>query len=119
MPENLGDTNRVRLLKLATTASLATACVLIAGKLVAWLLTGSVSVLASLMDSLMDAAASLINFFAVRYSLTPADAEHRYGHGKAEALAGLVQAAFITGSAAFLVLHAIDRLLHPRPIVEM
>ena len=84
MPETVTDQDRARLLTLATTASVATAGVLIAVKLAAWLLTGSVSVLASLIDSLMDAAASLINFFAVRYSLTPADAEHRFGHGKAE-----------------------------------
>jgi ferrous-iron efflux pump FieF len=119
MPETVTDQDRARLLTLATTASVATAGVLIAVKLAAWLLTGSVSVLASLIDSLMDAAASLINFFAVRYSLTPADAEHRFGHGKAESLAGLAQAAFIAGSAVFLVLHAVDRMLHPHPIAEM
>ena len=119
MPETVTDQDRARLLTLATTASVATAGVLIAVKLAAWLLTGSVSVLASLIDSLMDAAASLINFFAVRYSLTPADAEHRFGHGKAEPLAGLAQAAFIAGSAVFLVLHAVDRMLHPHPIAEM
>jgi len=119
MPEDISHKDRARLLTLATTASVVTASGLIAVKLVAWLLTGSVSVLASLIDSLMDTAASLINFFAVRYSLVPADAEHRFGHGKAESLAGLAQAAFIGGSAVFLVMHALDRLLHPRPIVEM
>jgi ferrous-iron efflux pump FieF len=113
---NPGQDDRARLLRMATTASVATACVLIAGKLVAWLLSGSVSVLASLVDSLMDAAASILNFVAVRYSLMPADAEHRFGHGKAESLAGLAQAAFITGSAVFLILQAVDRLLHPRPL---
>jgi len=113
---NPGHEDRARLLRLATTASVATACVLIAGKLVAWLLSGSVSVLASLVDSLMDAAASILNFVAVRYSLMPADDEHRFGHGKAESLAGLAQAAFITGSAVFLILQAVDRLLHPRPL---
>jgi ferrous-iron efflux pump FieF len=119
MPEDISHKDRARLLTLATTASVATASGLIAVKLVAWLLTGSVSVLASLIDSLMDTAASLINFFAVRYSLVPADDEHRFGHGKAESLAGLAQAAFIGGSAVFLVMHALDRLLHPRPIMEM
>ena len=105
-----------RLLRLATYASVTTAMVLIAGKLVAALLTGSVSVLASLVDSMMDAAASLINLLAVRYSLQPPDREHRFGHGKAEPLAGLAQAAFIAGSAVFLILHAVDRLLHPQPM---
>jgi ferrous-iron efflux pump FieF len=111
--------NTARLLKLATTASVVTALVLILGKTVAWLLTGSVSVLASLVDSLMDAAASLLNLVAVRVSLQPPDEEHRFGHGKVEPLAALAQAAFITGSAAFLVLHAVDRLLHPRPLGDV
>lgn len=108
-----------RLIKLATTASVVTATLLIVGKAAAWLLTGSISVLASLVDSLMDAAASLLNLLAVHVSLQPPDAEHRFGHGKVEPLAALAQAAFIAGSAAFLVLQAIDRLLHPRPIEDV
>ena len=85
-----------QLLRLATYASVATATVLVFAKLVAWFATGSVSIMASLVDSLMDVGASLVNLFAVRYSLQPADQEHRFGHGKAEALAGLGQATFIT-----------------------
>ena len=104
---------RKRLLRLATNASVATASMLIAVKLGAALLTGSVSVLASLVDSTMDVLASVINLFAVRYALQPADDEHRFGHGKAESLAGLGQAAFIAGSAGFLILQAVDRMLHP------
>lgn len=101
---------RGRLLKLASTASVITASFLIVAKLVAWYVTGSVSLLASLVDSVMDSIASVINLFAIRYSLQPADEEHRFGHGKAEPLAGLAQAAFIAGSAIFLILHAVDRL---------
>jgi ferrous-iron efflux pump FieF len=101
-----------QLLRLATYASVATATVLIAAKLTAWFATDSVSVLASLVDSVMD----VINLFAVRYSLMPADQEHRFGHGKAEALAGLGQATFIAGSAIFLILHAVNRLVEPVPI---
>ncbi|NOR20864.1 MAG: cation diffusion facilitator family transporter [Xanthomonadales bacterium] len=102
--------SRAALLKLASVASVITASFLIVAKLAAWYMTGSVSLLASLVDSVMDSIASLINLFAIRYSLQPADAEHRFGHGKAEPLAGLTQAAFIAGSAIFLILHAIDRL---------
>jgi len=98
------------LLKLASIASVLTAGFLIVAKLAAWSVTGSVSLLASLVDSVMDSIASLINLFAIRYSLQPADEKHRFGHGKAEPLAGLAQAAFIAGSAVFLVFHAIDRL---------
>lgn len=103
-------------MRLATVASVAVATALIAAKIVAWLMTGSVSLLSSLVDSLMDVAASLINLIAVRHALTPPDREHRFGHGKAEPLAGLAQAAFIAGSALFLVIEAIDRLVEPRPI---
>ncbi len=76
-------------------------------------MTGSVGLMASLIDSMMDSIASLINLFAIRYSLTPADGEHRFGHGKAEPLAGLAQSAFICGSAIFLIFHAVDRLRFP------
>lgn len=114
-----GLDRQARLLRRATLASVVTASVLIAAKLVAWLLTGSVSLLASLVDSLMDVAASVINLMAVRYALEPPDAQHRFGHGKSEALAGLAQATFIAGSAVFLVFHAVDRLLHPVPLADL
>ncbi|KAA0694777.1 cation diffusion facilitator family transporter [Halopseudomonas laoshanensis] len=112
----LKPAERDRLLKLATYASVAVAVLLIALKSSVYLMSGSVSLLASLIDSLMDAAASVINLFAVRYALKPADHEHRFGHGKAEALAGLAQSAFITGSAVLVLLQGIDRLLNPRPL---
>ena len=102
--------DRAGLLKLASGASVVTAGILIVAKLAAYAVTGSVSLLASLVDSVMDSFASLINLFAIRYSLQPPDEQHRFGHGKAEPLAGLAQAAFIAGSAIFLVIHAIDRL---------
>ncbi|HIJ89794.1 MAG: cation diffusion facilitator family transporter [Desulfobulbaceae bacterium] len=104
------------LLKQATYASTATAVVLIGVKLTAWFMTGSLSVMASLVDSLMDGAASLINLLAVRYSLKSADEDHQFGHGKAESLAGLGQACFIAGSAIFLLMHAAERLKHPQPL---
>jgi ferrous-iron efflux pump FieF len=107
---------RARLLRLATYWSVATAALLIVVKLVAWLETGAVSLLASLIDSLMDAAASVMNLFAVRYALRPPDEEHRFGHGKAESLAALAQAAFITGSAVLLTFEAVNRLVNPEPL---
>jgi ferrous-iron efflux pump FieF len=109
---------RARLLKLATNWSVATAAVLIVVKLVAWIETGAVSLLASLIDSLMDAAASVMNLIAVRYALRPADDQHRFGHGKAESLAALAQAAFITGSALLLTFEAVDRLINPRDLTN-
>jgi ferrous-iron efflux pump FieF len=109
-------TEKGQLMRWATYASVATATVLIAAKIVAFVLTDSVSLLSTLLDSLLDVAASLVNLFAVRHALSPADREHRFGHGKAEPLAALGQAAFIAGSAAFLIVQAAGRLFSPRPI---
>ena len=103
-------------MRLATYASISVAVILIVAKTIAWGMSGSVSLLATLIDSTLDALASLINLFAVRHALSPADKEHRFGHGKAEALAGLGQAAFIAGSAGFLLLEAGRRIAHPIPL---
>ncbi|MDD3813216.1 MAG: cation diffusion facilitator family transporter [Desulfocapsaceae bacterium] len=108
-----------RLLRLATYASVTTALLLVGGKFAAWLATGSLSILASLIDSLMDVMASFINLMAIRYSLNPADDDHSFGHGKAEALAGLAQASFIAGSALILFMHGIERLKTPVPIQSL
>lgn len=105
-----------RLLRLATRASLTVAIILIFAKAIAWWLSGSVSMLAGLTDSLMDSAASFINLLAVHYALKPADEDHRFGHGKAEALAGLAQALFISVSAVLICVQAVDRLYNPRPL---
>ncbi len=113
------SSDTVRLLKLTTYASVVTAVILIVAKVFAWGASGSLSVLASLIDSIMDAAASIINLVAVRYALIPADDDHKFGHGKAEALAGLGQAMFITGSAIFLLFNSVDRMLHPREIEQV
>jgi ferrous-iron efflux pump FieF len=102
-----------RLMRLATYASISVALVLIVAKTIAWGISDSVSLLATLIDSTLDALASLINLIAVRHALSPADKEHRFGHGKAEALAGLGQAAFITGSACFLLLESGRRIVNP------
>lgn len=107
---------RDRLMRLATYFSVAAGLTLIGVKLAAWMATGSVALLSTLVDSTIDAAASLLNLAAVRQALQPADKDHRFGHGKAEPLAGLGQAAFITGSACFLVSEASTRLLHPSPV---
>lgn len=108
--------HHARLMRLATVAALATALTLALAKAIAWWLSGSVSLLAGLTDSLLDGAASLLNLLAVHYALRPADEDHRYGHGKAEALAGLGQALFIGASALLVAIHAVDRLLQPQPI---
>jgi ferrous-iron efflux pump FieF len=79
-------------------------------------MTGSIAVLAALADSATDLFTSLVNLFAVRHALTPADEDHRFGHAKAEPLAGLLQAAFIAGSATFLVFESVDHMISPLPV---
>ncbi len=113
MTRHIEPDRAARLMRTATYASVTLAAILIGTKLVAWVLTDSVSLLSSMMDSLMDIAASLINLVAVRHALTPADREHRFGHGKAEPLASLGQAAFIMGSGVFIVIQAVHRIMHP------
>ena len=115
-PQNSVPTETARLLRLATYASVSVAVFLIVVKLIAWGRSDSVSLLATLVDSVLDAFASIINLVAVRHALTPADKEHRFGHGKAEALAGLSQSLFIAGSSLFLLLEAAQKLFNPTEI---
>jgi ferrous-iron efflux pump FieF len=112
-----GD-ERARLVRAATYASTSVAFTLVVAKLVAWLMTGSVSLLSSLVDSSLDLLASAVTWLAVRHALNPADREHRFGHGKAEALSALAQAGFILASTFGLVFAGIERLMTPHPLVR-
>ncbi|MPQ70911.1 MULTISPECIES: cation diffusion facilitator family transporter [unclassified Pseudomonas] len=105
-----------RLLRLATRASVGVASLLILTKAAAWWLSGSVSMLAGLTDSLLDGVTSFLNLLAVHYALRPADNDHRYGHGKAESLSGMAQALFIAVSAVLIAIQAFERLKNPEPI---
>ena len=116
MQKNISKEEYSRLVTLAGRAAIAAASLLIIVKLFAWFATGSSSVLAALTDSLMDVTTSIINLFAIKIALQPADDEHRFGHGKAESLAGLAQAAFISGSAVLLMLNGISSLLNGNQI---
>ncbi|WBM70578.1 CDF family cation-efflux transporter FieF [Buttiauxella sp. WJP83] len=102
----------------AAIAATVMASLLLLIKIFAWWNTGSVSILAALVDSLVDIAASLTNLLVVRYSLQPADEEHTFGHGKAESLAALAQSMFISGSALFLFLTGIQHLAEPSPMKQ-
>jgi ferrous-iron efflux pump FieF len=110
--------NYSRLVTMAAWLATAVASVLLLVKLVAWWMTGSVSMLAGLIDSMLDLAASGVNLVVLRYSLQPADKEHTFGHGKAESLAALAQAMFISGSACFLILNGVDRFFRPHELNE-
>ncbi len=106
-----------RLVRFATYAAVGTALMLIIVKTAAFLLTNSVALLSSLMDSLLDLIASLVNLWAVGHALTPADKEHRFGHGKAEPLSGLAQSAFVAGSAVLLLVEAASRINKDNQVV--
>lgn len=110
------DTQYHQLVRRAAWAASGVALFLLCAKLVVWWQTQSVSLLASLVDSLLDMTASLINLWVVRYSTQPADHEHRFGHGKAESLAALAQAMFISGSAVFLILSGVERWFRPQQL---
>ena len=103
-------------MKRAAIASVGVSMFLVAIKTGAYFASHSVAMLASLADSALDLFASALNMFAIHQALTPADAEHRFGHGKAEPLAGLAQGAFIIASGLFLVIQSVQRIVTPEPI---
>ena len=104
--------------KAAVTASVLTAVILFVIKTIAALMTGSIAVLSSLVDSLADIFSSLISYIAVKFSIKPASCTHRYGYLKAEALSALVQAAFVAGSGLFVFYSGIERLINPEPLKQ-
>lgn len=104
------------LVKMASSAAIATVLVMLLAKIYAWFMTNSGALLASTADSALDLFASLSSFMIVRYALQPADHNHKFGHGKAENLAGIAQSAFVMGSAFLLVLHGSHLLVAPQPI---
>ena len=107
-----------RLMRLATVASMSTALILIVAKFLAWRLTDSVSMLSSLVDTSLDLVSSMVTFLAVRQALIPPDDDHRFGHGKAEGLAGLIQAGFIAASGCALLVAIVERLGNPKQVRE-
>jgi len=112
------DASSVKLMKRSTYASVAVASFLLILKGAAWIATDSVSIQASLVDSLVDTLASLVNFFALRHALMPADSEHRFGHGKIEAVAAQGQSIFIAGTAIWVMFEAFHRFIQPEPVQQ-
>ncbi|HEU4616707.1 MAG TPA: cation diffusion facilitator family transporter [Gammaproteobacteria bacterium] len=105
-----------RLMRAASLASVGVALSLSALKLWAWGRTDSIAMLGSLADSFLDLVASVITLFAIRVAVTPPDREHRFGHGKSEGVASLLQAAIVSVSALSVAARAVERLLEPRPV---
>jgi len=112
----LNDVHSDTLRRITSYASMAVAIILILSKLVAYYATDSIAMLSSLVDSSIDLLASGITAFGIARALLPPDRDHRFGHGKAESLAALAQAAFIIGSSALLSIEAVNRFVSPKPI---
>jgi ferrous-iron efflux pump FieF len=82
-------------------------------KAIAYHMNGSMGILSSLTDSTLDSLISIMALASVYYASQPADSEHRWGHGKMEAVSALFQAAVITGGGLFLISESLHRLSHP------
>lgn len=115
-PGRMDPVQSQRINAMATALSVGVALVLVAAKLAGWAASGSIALLASFFDSLLDLAASVTAFLAVRYAARPADNEHRFGHGKAEAFSSLLQAVLVAASAVFLFVEGTRRLIAPQPV---
>lgn len=107
-----------QLKKMATYASVLTALILISIKMIALNQAYSVSLLSSLIDSTLDSLASLVSLVAVRHAMQPADKEHRFGHGKIEALAGLGQFIIIILSALYVMYEAMSHFYEKAPSAD-
>ncbi|TLU65794.1 cation diffusion facilitator family transporter [Thalassotalea litorea] len=105
-----------KLVTLATSVAVLVVVLMLLTKLVVWHYSPSASLLGSALDSLFDLVASVTNLLIVRWSLRPADNEHRFGHGKAENMAALLQGGIISVSAVLLIVHGWDRMLNPTAI---
>ena len=115
-PNRPAATTFAALTRRVTALSVAAASVLVTLKAVVWWFSGSVALLASTADSSLDLIASAATIFADRYAAAPPDAEHRYGHGKAEAFASLIQAGLVFASAALIGQEAVRHIIHPQPV---
>ncbi|PLR30616.1 transporter [Chimaeribacter californicus] len=107
------------LARTASLVSLLVALILVSIKLWAWLATGSMALLTSAADGLVDVLASLVTLVGVRYALRPVDKGHRYGHGKAEAVAAFIQALLLTAAGVGLGIESGGRLLNPQPLAQL
>ncbi len=104
-----------RLTARAATASVSVACVLMVLKGYAAYATGSMAMLGSLADTALDLIASLVTLIGVRVAALPADHDHRFGHGKAEAIVALFQGIVIAGSSIAILVEAVSRLSNSKP----
>ncbi len=117
IPDHPEDAAEASVLKnLSARITLVLAVLLVVVKLAGWLVTGSMALLASAIDLLVDTGASIVTLLGVRYAQQPPDHEHRFGHGKGEAVAAFTQASFLAGAAFVLAFQSVERLVFPVPL---
>jgi len=109
----------MRIEKKATIVSSSTAALLVTLKMVVGIMSGSIAILASAIDSFLDLLVSIFNYFALHHSEKEADAKFNFGRGKLEAIAAVMEGTIISISGVFIAYNAIDKLLHPKPIAYM
>lgn len=101
---------RVALLSIISNATL------IIFKIVAGIISGSVSIISEAIHSSMDLLASIIAFFSVKASSKPADDDHPFGHGKIENISGVIEGVLILVASIMIIVQAIKKIYNPRPI---
>ncbi len=99
--------------------SIAAAITTIGLKFTTYILTGSISLLSDALESVINLIAAIVALTALTFAARPPDAEHAYGHEKAEYFASGVEGALILIAAASIIYAAVDRLLHPQPIEQV
>jgi cation diffusion facilitator family transporter len=105
--------------RLASAVVLGVAAALIVVKLWGWMATGSVALLTSAADAVVDVLAAMATFFGVRFAQRPADSGHRFGHSKGEALAAFTQAILLAGTGTVLAAQSCWRLIYPQPLTAV
>ena len=109
----------MRIEKKATLISSSTAALLVTIKMIVGIMSGSIAILASAIDSFLDLLVSIFNYFALHQSEKKADAQFNFGRGKLEAIAAVMEGTIISISGVFILYNAIDKLLHPKAIAYM
>ena len=107
----MNDRSNATLIKTSLISSISVSIVILLLKTYALTITGSVSILASLIDSGLDFSVSIMNYIAVKYALEPADHNHRFGHDKIQDMAIFLQSIFFFGSGIFAIIAAIKHYM--------
>ena len=114
IPDDPNSAERASAIKTASTrVTLIVAVLLAIAKLAGWVVTGSMALFASAIDALVDTGAGIVTLLGVRYAQRPPDRDHRFGHGKGEAVAAFTQSTFLAGAAVVLAFQSIQRLVFP------